>query len=192
MKKLVIAFLILIITIPVSNAQVQMFGKYTHEGRVEPDINIFGYAGPKTSKVKLSYFSLVEKSWAEGLVGVSYSPFTYLELGLMGGIETSLPAVPNGAALYRGAGSLWMGNDKISFYTCFEKGEGKGDWWYKSTAGYSLDKKLSLGLMSWRYNGTGVFFKHTEPESGISIWVNPAYDLEFKEKRITVGIDIKI
>ncbi len=103
----------------------------------------------------------------------------------MFGIETN-------PALYRLSGSIFMGNDKIAFYTCLEKGDGRDNWWYKSVLGYSPNKHLSFGAMSWRYNGTGVFLKYNHSKSGLSIWLNPAYDFEFKAKRLTLGLDIKI
>lgn len=186
MKKAVI-FCMLIAVTTVAMSQVQIFGKYTAEtGKTEPDINIFGY-GPRldsAAKLKITYFALVEKTWAEALVGIAYSPAPWCEIGIMIGLET----VPSA---YRLSSSIWLGNDKTSFSACVEKGDGRDNWWYKSTAAYNLNANWSAGLMSWRYNGTGVFVKYTTNRK-LSFWANPAYDLEFNQKRLTVGVDIKI
>jgi hypothetical protein len=187
MKKILVVIVILLSFSAASFSQIQIFGKYTDGKEIEPDINVFNY-GPKidsAGKFKITYFALVEKAWAEGLIGVSYSPTKWCELGLMFGLEST-------PSLYRFSGSIWMGNDHLAFATCLEKGDGADNWWYKSTLSYSPNKKLALGLMSWRYNGTGVFLKYNFTKPGLSLWANPAYDLEFKAKRLTVGLDIKI
>ncbi|MFZ4648919.1 MAG: hypothetical protein ACOYMB_04840 [Patescibacteria group bacterium] len=188
MKKLSVVFVMLLVAVSIFqtvSGQIQIFGKYTENGAIEPDFNVFGY-GPKLDslgKFKISYFALVEEKWAEGLIGVSYSPTKWCELGLQVGIETI-------SSLYRTSGSVWIGNDKVSFFTCVERGIGADNWWYKSTVAYTFNKNVSLGLLSWRYNGTGVIAKYTI--NGVSVWVNPAYDFEIKVKRLTVGLDFKI
>jgi len=187
--KNILAFLVAMIGFSIlSVAQIQLFAKFTPGESVSPDINIFGYAGKinKSGSLKLTYFALVEKSWAEGLIGISYAPAKWCELGLQVGIE-SAPSV------YRVSGSVFLAlNSKTTFFTCMEKGDGKNNWWYKSTLSYCPKEKFSFGLMSWRYNGTGVFLKHTFLKGKLGLWINPAYDLEVKTERFTVGLDIKI
>lgn len=172
----------------VSFSQIQMFAKFTPGESVSPDINIFGYAGKinKSGTLQLTYFALVEKSWAEGLIGVSYAPVKWCELGFQVGIETT-------PSLFRLCGSVFLAlSDKATFFTCVEKGKGDDNWWYKSTLSYCPKEKFSFGLMSWRYNGTGIFLKHTFLKGKLGLWINPAYDFEFKTERFTIGLDIKI
>lgn len=188
MKKIVALLVALLGFATISFSQVQIFGKYTPGGSVEPDINIFGYAGKinESGTLKLTYFALVEKAWAEALVGISYSPTKWCELGLQAGIESA-------PSIYRFCGSVFLAlSSKTTFFTCVEKGDGRNNWWYKSTLSYCPKEKFSFGLMSWRYNGTGIFLKHTFMKDKFGLWVNPAYDLEFKTERFTVGLDIKI
>ncbi len=185
MKKILIFVAIFIFCIPVFS-QIQVFTKYTDGGQVEPDINFFGY-GPelnKTGSVKLSYFGLVEKAWAEGLLGVSYSPVKWCELGLMGGIETN----PN---IWRTSVSASLNSKKLSFSTCWELGGGHNNWWQKTVLGYTLNEQFQVGLMSWRFNGTGPFIKYST-SNGINLWVQPGYDFEFGKKKLVVGVDVKI
>lgn len=188
MKKVIALVIALIGFSILATAQVQMFVKFTPGEQMSPDINIFGYAGKinKTGSLKLTYFALVEKSWAEALVGISYTPAKWCELGLQVGIESA-------PSLYRISGSVFLAlNSKTTFFTCVEKGDGANNWWYKSTLAYCPKEKFSFGLMSWRYNCTGVFIKHTFLKGKLGLWVNPGYDLEFKTERLTVGLDIKI
>lgn len=180
------AFLFVILLSVSSFSQIQMFGKYTPKGTIEPDINVFGYAKKldSTGTFKLSYFALVEESWAEGLIGISYSPTKWCELGLMLGIES----VPT---LYRVSTSIWLGANKTSFAACFEKGDGKDNWWYKSTLKQELGERFALGLISWRYNGTGLLLEY-KTKHDLVFWLSPAYDIEFAENRLVIGMDIKI
>jgi hypothetical protein len=185
MKHLVIILTLAILTLPMFS-QIQMFGKYTPKGTIEPDINVFSYAKKLDSVgiFKLTYFALVEKSWAEGLIGISYQPKKWCELGLMFGIETS-------PAIYRISSSIWLSGDKTSFSACLEKGDGSDNWWYKGVLKRNLGEKFALGLISWRYNGTGLLLEY-KTKNSLVFWLNPAYDTEFQVNRLTAGIDIKI
>ncbi len=168
-----------------SQNQLQAFGKYTEGGEVTPDINFFGYATKLDSagKFQVTYFALVEPGWAEGMIGLSAKTADWLELGVMFGIET----VPS---IWRGAASVWMGKGKYSFYTCVEKGKGADNWWYKSVATYTANPNISFGAMSWRYSGTGPYFKYTHTKSGLGLWVNPVRDFEFQKYRVLIGVDL--
>ncbi len=67
MKRLFVLAALLLSVSTLTFSQIQIFGKYTAGEQIEPDINIFGY-GPKldtAGKIKLTYFALVEKAWAE-------------------------------------------------------------------------------------------------------------------------------
>ena len=184
MNKNLLIFFFLVNFIITSFGQVQIYAKYTYKGTMNPVINIYG-----TKKIsdnfKFSYFSLVEKSWAEGLAGITYSPVKWVELDFKCGIETSL-------SIYRLSTSIWAGNDNISFFLTFEKGDGIKNWWYKSIFNFAPSDKIAFGLISWRYTGTGPFLKYNFNKIGLAIWINPVYDSEFKEYRCLLGFDIKI
>ena len=185
MKKILFFVVITILSLS-SFSQTQIYLRSGENISAQPDINFFGY-GKKLNKsgtLKMSYFALVEKSWAEGLIGLSYSPTSWCELGIMGGIETN----PN---IYRGSASICLTGKKFSFSTCIERGGGNDNWWYKTTALYSASKKLTVGLMSWRFNATGPYAEYSVSKA-ISIWSNPGYDLEAKEKRFIIGLNIKM
>ncbi|MCX6795600.1 MAG: hypothetical protein NT165_02670 [Candidatus Falkowbacteria bacterium] len=187
MRKLVMLVSLFIVSLN-SFAQIQVFEKIAKGAKPAIDINFFGYGKIDTSanaKFKMTYFALVEEKWAEGLVGVSYTPVKWCEIGLSAGIESV-------SSLYRVSASIWLGNDKFSFFSCVEKGEGRDNWWYKSVANYNVNKNISLGLMSWRYNNTGLFLKYNNVRFGVSPWVNVGRDLEFGINRISYGLDIKL
>ena len=92
MKNLIIAIALIVISISVS-AQVEVYGRYTLGGTVEPNINIFG-TKKISDKLNLTYFALVEETWSETLVGFAYAPTKWLEIGLSAGVEHN-PAILN-------------------------------------------------------------------------------------------------
>lgn len=172
-----------------AKSQLQIFGKYTPKDKdsnseFAPDINIFGY-GSNIGKFKTTYFLLVEKNWAEGLIGLNYSPKDWIEFGISLGIEQS-------PKLLRGGVNLSITYKKFFFFSWIEKGIGKDNYWYKSSLNYSFNKTLSLEAVAWRFNGIGLSLKVKTFKEKVTLWVFPAWDPEFHKKRISIGMDIKL
>ncbi len=184
MKNLIVVLLVIFMS-STAFSQVQIYTQFGEDGTYNPDVNVFGY-GPKFGKneaFKITYFVLAEKAWAEGLMGINYAPKNWIELGISFGIEQN-------PKLFRLASNIWIGNNKWSFFTWFEKGFGVDNYWYNSSLSYALNKNLEIGVVAWRFNGVGPKLKTTFDK--VSIWVFPAYDFEFQKKNITIGVDIKI
>lgn len=186
MKK-VIVLLIVIFCGFKSYSQLEVYGRYTEGGKVDPDINLYGEKKlfSDSSKFSLTYFALVEQTWAEGLVGISYSPKDWVSFGFMVGIEQN-------PALYRFLGSVWLGKGKKSFLALYEKGNGTDNYWYKITASYKFTKVFTLGARAWRYNGVGPVGTFEIKKLSSSVWVMPMYDFEAQKKRISLGVSIKL
>ena len=184
MKKIVVSIVVILFALT-SQAQVTAYGRYT-EGKssVDADINIYGEK-KISKKINFTYFSLVEKSWAEGLLGVSYSPKDWISVGFSVGIEQN-------PALYRFSNSIWIGKGKNSLLVLTEKGEGKENYWYKVNACHKFSEKFSLSAMAWRFHGVGPMFKYTFPKWETSLFILPAYDFEPKAYRLIAGIAVKI
>ena len=166
--------------------QLQMYGRYTLGGKVVPDWNYYGTKDlPKG--FGLSYFLLVEPSWAEAYIGPTYSPKPWISIGLSAGIEQNKP-------LFRGAGSLWLGKDDISFLALWEKGFGKGNYWYKMTLNCQVHPSFAIGFVAWRFHGIGPIFTYEIPKTDIKLWMVPAYDLEvsdpIRSTKIVFGLNL--
>jgi len=183
MKKLTI-FLALILGYSYVYAQVEVYGRYTINGTVEPDINIYG-TKKISEKFDFTYFALVEKGWATLYLGISYSPEKWISVGLSAGIEQN-------PALYRIAGSVWLGKEKNSLLLLWEKGDGANNYWYRITASHKFSEEFSLSARAWRFHGVGPIVEYTLEKSDLTFWLLPAYDLEFKAKRLIVGLAVKI
>lgn len=183
MKKLVI-FLALILGCLYTSAQVEIYGRYTIGKTIEPDINIYGVK-KISEKFSFTYFALIEKNWAETCLGFAYSPKEWVSIGLSAGIETN-------PAIYRLAGSIWFGKGKTSLLILGEKGDGKDNYWYKTVLSYKISEAFTVGAIAWRFHGVGPIVKYTPKKSDLTFWFLPAYDPEFKAKRLIVGLSVKI
>ena len=183
MKNLIITLAFIIVSIS-AFSQIEVYGRYTTGGNIEPNINIFG-TKKISERFNLTYFALVEETWSEALVGFDYSAKKWLSLGLSAGVE-------HNPAILRLAGSIWVGKGKTSLLILGEQGHGKDNYWYKINLSRSLSETISLGAMAWRFHGLGPIIKYTPKKSDLSFWVLPTYDSEFKAKRLIVGVSIKM
>lgn len=181
MKKIFLTLAFVIFSFSTLFAQIEAYGRLV-DGKVEPDINIFG-TKVISEKVNLTYFALVEETWSECLVGVSYSPNENISVGISTGIEHK-------SSLYRFGGSIWVGNDKASLLILLEKGDGRDNTWYKTVGQCRISKNITLGISAWRFHGVGPLLK-VDVNKDIKLWLNPAYDTEKNKVKTMAGIDIK-
>lgn len=167
-------------------SQLSLYVKYSEGGKTAPGAAIFG-TKPIIDKVSFTYFVLVQEKWAETMIGAAYAPVDWLEIGINAGFEQN-------PALFRAGASIWLGNSQVSFLTLLEKGDGKDNYWYKSTVSCkplpTALPALSLGIRAWRFNGIGPFIEYKPNE--IKFWLLPAYDFEKNTSNIIAGIDIKL
>lgn len=183
MKKTICLFVMTFLAITLY-AQVEVYTRINTDRTIEPDLNIYG-TKKISSKMKFTYFALLEENWSEGLLGCEYSPTSWISLGLSTGIE-------HNPTIYRFAGSLWIGKGKMSLLSLCEKGDGSDNYWYKTVAGYKHSDMWTIGAVAWRYHGVGPIVKYTPKKSDLTLWVMPAYDTESRTKRAIVGLSLKI
>ncbi len=122
------------------------------------------------------FFALVTKSWGEVYYGASYS-IGQVSFGLNLGIEQN---APNNMSFRVSPSFFWMSkNKKLSYLLVLEKGVHSDDHWWTSHLDYRVDK-VSLGLMSRRYYGSGIRFQW-HISKNFTVWSAPLYDTEAKE-----------
>lgn len=184
MKSKIVSFVVLFFVCVSIQAQVEVYGRYTSGGKVEPDINIFG-TKEINNKINFTYFALLEKKWGESYIGISYSPKSWMSVGVGAGIEQN-------SALYRFGGSFWFGHERNSLLILWEKGDGTDNYWYKTVLSHRASDKLTFGAVAWRFHGVGPIVKYTPNKSNLTFWVLPVYDFEFKAKRLVLGVSRKI
>ena len=186
MKKLNLLIVLFAITAS-SFAQMKIWARYTPENSdILPTVTYFGKK-KISDKFHLTIYALVNKNFSEALVGVAYSPKKWVKIGLSSGIENNSVS----AAGYRFGSSLWLGKNKNSLFSIFEKGDGKDNYFYKTTYKYTFSDKLHLGLVAWRYHGIGPLATYNIKKIDSSLWVTPLYDFEFEVARIVLGTTIK-
>lgn len=183
MKKLVIISIACLYALT-SYAQVEMYGRYTVNSKIEPNFNLYGKK-KISEKVNLTYFTLVEQKWSEALIGLSYSPANWVSAGLSTGIE-------HNPAIMRFGGSIWLGKGKTSLLMLGEKGDGKNNYWYKTVLFYKASEQITFCATAWRFHGIGPVVRYTPKKSDLTIWFMPAYDPEFKAKKMMLGLSVKI
>jgi hypothetical protein len=138
MKKRLI---LLLISLPfLAHAQLEVYGRYTAGGSVEPNIN---YSASKkiTEKISLTFFGLIEQRWSEALVGATYSPSKSFNVGASAGIEQGTHSPRYGA-------SIWTGKGKTSFSILGELGSGKANYLYKANLFHQYTERFTLGVTS--------------------------------------------
>jgi len=176
-------FILLLVTMPfLVQAQLEVYGRYTAGGYVEPNINYF--ASKKISqKVSLSFFGLVEQKWSEALVGATYAPSGSFSVGAYAGIE-------QGTTDPRFAVSFWRGKGGTSLFVWGELGSGKDNYLYKINLFHKTSNGFTIGLTAWRKHGIGPNFRFTIPKLPVTIWSMPAYDFETNKARLMLGISV--
>ncbi len=180
MKKFIT--IILIFVVNNTNAQLDSYVRFGEKARPAMDINYYG-TKKISEKFSLNYFGLIEKTWGEALIGGSYSPNNNLSFTAMTGVE-------HGSSKPRLFLGVWTGKNNNSILAMYEKGAGKGNYWYRINAYHTFSKSFTAGITSWRFNGTGVNLRYTKKD--VTIWSMPGYDLEYEVARLMVGVNIKM
>lgn len=184
MKK-VICLLTLIVFAYVADAQVEIYGRHTDDGKVAPDLNIF-VTKRISEKFDFTYFGLVEKNFSQSQVGFMCSPKSWLVTGMSVGIE-------NSSTIYRFGVSCILHDSLNTMIFLVEKGDGSNNFWYKCMLLHQMSDVVTIGLVpGWRYQGSGIYMGYDIKKLDAVVWVVPAIDFEFKERKLMFGINIKI
>ncbi|HTE28425.1 hypothetical protein [Flavitalea sp.] len=180
-KKLVF----LLIFLPAwSLAQLELYGRYTTGGAVQPNINFFG-TKKITEKFSLTFFGLVEEKWGEALIGASYALTGSFSIGASAGIE-------HGTKSPRFGMSIWTGKEKTSFIILGELGQGKKNYLYKANLFHKYTDRFTLGVTAWRFHGAGPNLRFIFPKLSSTIWSMPAYDFEAGKSKLMIGVSVNM
>ena len=178
MKSISVFFLILLPFLV--HAQLEVYGRYTAGGYVEPNINYFG-SKKITEKVALTFFGLVEQKWGQALIGTTYSPSNTFSVGGLIGIE-------HGTNSPRYAASIWKGMGKTTLLLWGELGSGRDNYLYKINLFHKVTNQFTFGLTAWTGHGVGPNFRIAIPKLSATLWSMPAYDFTHNKARLMIGI----
>lgn len=182
MKKKLVLFSILVVVSTAVSAQFSSYVKIGLDKSIIPDINYFGQK-MINDQWGMFGFALVEPKMAKAYGGVIYSPAKWIKLRVGLGLEQS-------PSLYRLAAGVLINFNNFTFSLAGEKGKGDDNYWYKTFVKYNL-RSWDLGIISWRYNATGLFLGYNFTP-WLSLWTVPGYDFKLDIHRIIVGVDVKI
>jgi len=182
MKKILI---LLLISLPfLAQAQLELYGRHTADGSVEPNINYF-VSKKITEKISLTFFGLIEQKWSEALIGATYAPSTSFSIGASTGIE-------HGTSSPRFGASIWTGKGKTSLSILGELGSGKDNYLYKANLFHKYTDHFTLGVTAWRFHGVGPNIRFTIPQFSSTLWVLPAYDFEANKSKLMIGVSMNM
>ena len=184
MKKLLLLILWGLST-SISFSQLNVFNRYTPESG--DNLIVVNYFGQRqlSEKFSLTYSGLVNETFAEALVGVSYQPSDWISIGFSAGVEKD-----NG---FRTGQSLILSDGKHLFLLFTEFGEGRRNYFYRGIYNYKINEKITVGANGWRFHGFGPHFTYDLGDKlKAKIWISPLYDFEFELTRVVIGTTIKI
>jgi hypothetical protein len=119
------------------------------------------------SNFGIQTFGVVSAGWAELYTGPTYAPTPWLELSLMGGVQTTGHLEP------RYATSLWAGHDRFATLAWVEfDHNGANGVWYDVTAKYQALDWLSAGLRVRRFFGVGPTVWVAVPKTPLGVWLS--------------------
>jgi hypothetical protein len=168
----------------IAPAQLELYGKYSRNGSVEPIINFNG-SKPINKKFSLTFFALVRKTWSQALIGISYSASKVVTISAGAGIE-------HGKSAPRYSASVFIKGNHNTLLVLGELGNGKNNFLYKVNAFHQLNEHVIFGATSWRYHGTGPNLRYLFLKLHSTVWLMPAYDFEIEHATLMVGISLKM
>jgi|GEM_PF-3746597 len=183
MKKTVI-LLVFVLSFVQANAQLSVFSRFSEGGEICHTVSIFGTKN-FSDNYSFAYFTLVSQEWSETLLGVAYTPNNWSQFGLLSGFAQESDYV-------RVGGFIWLGNEKFSGIALAVKSMGVDDLWYRAKALYHLNERSTIGVQAWRWNGIGPLFEYRIEKLHSIVWIFPAYEFEFDQKAISIGIEVAI
>lgn len=168
--------LVVLVVLFAKNATAQTMGwveerMFIKDGQVIQRIDGLVNGSVKNNLGTFVWFQ-VDKSYAQGYAGLTFSPKPWIQFAGGAGIEQD-------KSPFRVGGYIWLSKDKISLLFIPEYG-GSG-FWAKMEFNQGIGKHVGFGLISERYKGTG-------PRVEISIskfklWAAPLW-----EKRRAAGL----
>jgi len=180
MKKIIA---LLLISLPIFvQAQLDINVRYSVTGPLIPNINYYG-TKKISEKISLTYFGLIERTWGEALIGVSYSPTSSLSISSSVGVE-------HGSKKPRFGASVWTAKGNTSLLVLTEKGAGADNYWYKVNLFQKVSDKFTFGATAWRFYGVGPQARFTSKKLSSTIWTLPAYDFEANNLKVVIGLTI--
>jgi len=102
--------------------------------------------------------ALGSKNWAKAIMGATYSPTPWVDLGLGIGLEQADSPI-------RISGWARLNQGDVSFCHLFEDG-GSGPW-HKTTLTMKVDEYLSIGAIDRSFMGRGAFAEYAISEKNV-------------------------
>jgi len=139
-------------------------------GKVSPRTNLY-IRSTLNDRFILTTYTVVQNSYGEQLIGIIYTPRSWIEIEGTLGIETTDKP-------YRLETSLYLTKGRFSGFGLYDWG-GSGGFW-KFHGQVKLSSLLSASIFGRRYDGIGPRIDVSLP-GGVGFWVAGLYNTEAKE-----------
>lgn len=164
-------------------SRVEVYSTYS-ENKIFPCVDISA-TNQLFNHFKLAYSADFFQDYRHTIyhvaLGFAYSPQDWILLGLKAGLKEG----PNRTFI---SGQLWLGNEKLSMFTLVNKGLKSNDYFYRTALSYNVSSKISLGISAWRFHGVGPMIRYEPKKFKLAVFAFPAYDLDDKVAKITLGL----
>jgi len=153
MRNFLLAVLVVLCLAPLASAQsfVEIEARHT-PASLEPQICAWVVSDLTPKRDALTVWALTTRTWGEVLVGYQYNATPWLTVGAAAGMESH-------QNLWRVNPWLYAGKGKYSLFLTVE--EGASGFWYRAEAGYKISDRVSAGIFSRRFTGTGPYLQVT-------------------------------
>jgi hypothetical protein len=145
--------LALVFLAPVASAQsfVEAELRHTPDG-LESQMCAWVVSDLTPKRDALTVWALATRSWGEVLVGYQYQAAPWLTLGAGAGMETH-------RNVWRVNPWAFAAKGKYSLFLTVE--EGASGLWYRAEGGYRFSERVTAGIFSRRFTGTGPYLQVT-------------------------------
>jgi len=159
-------------------------------GILKPTISV--YAKYQFSqKWAFTSYSLVNKGWAESLIGIEYAPWKWIYLEFEGGLEvdadSSRGTSKTKKILFRFAPMITVVAGPVTFLGIYEYGSIN---WFDTRLYFKI-RNFNPGIMASRYYGAGPVMDYHFGKSPFYIWAAGLYEWETASYGIMAGIYVK-
>lgn len=160
---------------------VESYNKYDSKNqKMSTQVDIFG-EHKINERLKVFIWSLSSNSWGEGIVGLTYTPVSWIDLSLGGGVESDKNPLRMQASAYMSKGSH-------SLYLATELG-GSGKWYLIEQNNSIVTRpdtsgglnNVGIGVRAQRFAGVGPRIQVVFSKKRVMVWAVPvAIDPEVK------------
>jgi len=146
---------------------------FVSDGQATPRMDAL-VSGSLAKKLGATAWFQVQKNYSETWLAATYSPKSWLQLGIGPGMEQYVASDTKKIKSSARIGSFaWVGNKRNS--ALFIAEDGGSGFWYKIEALHTFNRFFDAGFIEERYKGSGAELRFKIPHTPLAVWVAPMF-----------------